>query len=166
NVVDREREVGPQHVEGAVHEVDYLERAEDQRQTGRDQKQKHAADQSARGLRDQAGCGRKARKQRLQIQGLLRMGGGLLKPSDGASSRMQMPFALSRATYAQDKPGSESCRVEAGRRLIGQPSRFDSAALNTNGLYGFTLGCRSLHVPHRLLPLGLVLEDRLPVTRR
>jgi hypothetical protein len=53
-VIQRVREIGSQHVQGAMHEVGDLERAEDQRQARGHQEQQHAADETAGGLRDDA----------------------------------------------------------------------------------------------------------------
>ena len=64
---DGQREIGAEHVEGAVGEIDDLQHAEDQRQPGGDQEQQHADDQAARRLGDNAGRGGEAVRERSKI---------------------------------------------------------------------------------------------------
>jgi len=67
--VGGEGEVGAEHIERAVGEVDDPEHAEDQRQAGRHQEQQHAHDQPGRRLRHRTGGGAQAAHERVEVQG-------------------------------------------------------------------------------------------------
>ena len=67
-LIGRHREIGAEHVEGAVAEIDHLEHAENQRQPDGDEKQQHADDEAAGGLRHQAGGTGETAGERVEIQ--------------------------------------------------------------------------------------------------
>ena len=69
-LVQRQRDVGSDHVERAVCKVGDVEHAEDQRHARRDQEQQHANDQAAGELGHDAGPRPQATHQRFEIHEL------------------------------------------------------------------------------------------------
>src|SRR5206468_7862650 len=67
-LVGRHREIGAEHIEGAVAEIDDLEHAKNQRQPDGDEEQQHADDEAAGGLRHQTGGTSETAGERVEIQ--------------------------------------------------------------------------------------------------
>src|SRR6516165_4953559 len=97
-LIARHREIGAEHVKGAVGEIDDLEHAEDQGQPDRDKEQQHADDQPADGLRHQTGGTGKTAGERVEVQD---------KP----------PIAARRRFYPRENSGQMKRRRRASASL-------------------------------------------------
>ena len=101
----RHREIGADHVEGAVREVHDLHHAKDEGQPDRDQEQQHSDDEAAGRLRHQAGSRNQAFGQGVEIHHAL-VDRGTFRPRANAACLMREGNLRSspRPSRAQAKP--------------------------------------------------------------